>query len=645
VRASFGRPVSVHGASSDSPLSLQSAQPLPFRSYGQYTSRFLQLFLNDPLPACVQNGVSTATTIPAVPRCKVAELPDDPVVLKRMIEELLDALKRRDHDLEHVRARLDQLLRRLYGPRAERLDPQQLLLFAATVPDTATADTTTPAADAATATPSTPEEAAGKQRHNHGRQRPPAHLERRRCVHELTEAERLCPCCGQPRQVIGEEVSEQYDLVPQSVHVLQHVRLKYACHGCEQHRQQQPAVAPSPEPAPTMPPAVEAATPDPVVGPATALPSTLQTAPLPRQGLPRCLAAPGLLAYVILSKFGDHLPLYRLEQIFARQGVRLARSTLCDWLKSAADQLTPLYRLMLKDVLCSLVVQSDDTPVPVQHGMRVDVEDNRDGRLWVYSGDVHHANIVYSYSPNHEQSWPLKVLGSYKGFLQADGYPGYNSLYATENIFEVGCWAHGRRGFFDAQATDPTRALYVLGVIRQLYAIEKRLRQENTRLGLSVTEYWALRLRWRQEQSVPLLTALGQWLEKEHKQVLPKSPIGEAITYALNQWQALLRYTTRGFLEIDNNAAERALRAVAVGRKNYLFFGSDVGGTTAAVLYSLVQSCKRQEIEPWRYLRDVLERVPNCPVERLEELLPASWAAAQRAAAEAAASAAATDSS
>jgi transposase len=595
----------------------------------------MHLFRNNALAVRVHPGMSVATTTSAVLPCPVAQLPDDPVVLKRMIEELLDALTRRDHDLEQTRARLDQLLRRLYGPRAERLDPKQLLLFAAS------ADAAAATPDAATATPPSAAEATPTQRHNHGRQRPPAHLQRRRCVHELTEAERLCPCCGQPRQVIGEEVSEQYDLVPQSLHVLQHVRLKYACHGCEQRRQQPAAAVPVPEPAATLPATAEAAALDPVAGPVTALPSTLQTAPLPRHGLPRCLAAPGLLAYVILSKFGDHLPLYRLEQIFARQGVPLARSTLCDWLQSAADLVTPLYHLLLRDVLCSLVVQSDDTPVPVQHGSRVAVDDNRDGRLWVYSGDVFHPNIVYSYSPNHEQSWPLAVLKPYKGFLQADGYPGYNSLYATGNIFEVGCWAHGRRGFFDAQATDPTRALYVLGVIRQLYAIEKRLRQENTRLGLSVTDYWALRLRWRQEQSLPLLTALGVWLEKEQKQVLPKSPIGEAIGYALNQWQALLRYTTQGFLEIDNNAAERALRAVAVGRKNYLFFGSDVGGQTAAVWYSLVQSCKRLEIEPWRYLRDVLTRVPSCPVERLSELLPERWAAAQRAAA----AAAATDTS
>jgi len=199
----------------------------------------------------------------------------------------------------------------------------------------------------------------------------------------------------------------------------------------------------------------------------------------------------------------------------------------------------------------------------------------------------------------------------------------------------VACWAHARRKFFEAQKTDPARASYVLAVIRQLYAIEKKATEESERLRLPLTEAWDLRLRWRQEQSVPLLTSLGQWLEKERDQALPKSPISEAIGYALNQWQALLRYTTQGFLAIDNNAAERALRAVAIGRKNYLFFGSDGGGQTAAVLYSLVQTCKRLQIEPWRYLKDVFERLPMCPGERLGELLPDRWAAAQRAAAEA----------
>jgi hypothetical protein len=284
---------------------------------------------------------------------------------------------------------------------------------------------------------------------------------------------------------------------------------------------------------------------------------------------------------------------------------------------------------MTQEVLRSLVVQSDDTPVTVRHGRQ---SGTHQGRVWVYLGDVQHPYTIYAYSPNREQTWPLTFLASYAGILQADAYSGYDRLFATGRVVEAGCWAHARRKFFEAQATDPVRASYVLGVVRQLYAVEKQARAESERRALPLAEQWALRLRLRQEQSVPLLTTLCQWLEKEQDQVLPKSPIGEAITYALHQWQALLRYTTRGEVEIDNNAAERALRAVAVGRKNYLFFGSDVGGQTAAVCYSLVQTCKRLGIEPWRYLRDVLTQLPTCPAERLAEVLPDRWAAAQRAA-------------
>jgi hypothetical protein len=360
--------------------------------------------------------------------------------------------------------------------------------------------------------------------------------------------------------------------------------------------------------------------------------STFITAPRPAQGVARCLAAPGLLAHVIVSKFADHLPLYRLEQMFARHGVALARQTLCDWLARSAELLTPLCQLMIQQVLQSRVVQTDDTPVPVQDDTR---DGTRTGRVWLYHGDGEHPYLVYQYSPNREQQWPLAVLKDYAGFVQADAYGGYDQLFASGRIEEVACWAHARRKFFDAQKTDPERALYVLGAIRQLYAVEKRARQEQARLDLPRAAYETLRQRWRQEQSVPVLTTLCHWLRGQQGQVLPKSPIGEAISYARNQWDALLRYTTHGFLEIDNNAAERALRPIAVGRKNYLFFGSDVGGATAAVLYSLVQTCKHLGIEPWRYLRDVLERMPTHPPERLEELLPDRWAEAQRALVEA----------
>jgi hypothetical protein len=358
--------------------------------------------------------------------------------------------------------------------------------------------------------------------------------------------------------------------------------------------------------------------------------STFTTAPKPAQPLERGLPGPGLLAHVIVSKYGDHLPLYRLEHIFGRWGVSLPRQTLCGWLAASAALLRPLYQLLVQEVLQAWVLGTDDTPVPVQDPGR---GQTRSGRVWVYVGDVFHPYVVYDYTPNREQAGPQRFLEGYLGYVQADAYAGYDALYATGRIVEVGCWAHARRKFYEAQATDPGRSLYVLGVIRQLYQVERQADDQIARRRLCREDGWWLRLRPRQERAVPLLTRLCQWLHEQRDQVLPKSPMGEAIGYACNHWAALQRYASQGYLAIDNNAAERALRAIAVGRKNYLFFGSDGGGTTAAVLYSFVQTCKGLGIEPWRYLRDVLEHLPCCPAERLAEWLPDRWAQRGRAAA------------
>jgi hypothetical protein len=321
--------------------------------------------------------------------------------------------------------------------------------------------------------------------------------------------------------------------------------------------------------------------------------------------------------------------------MLARFGVNLSRSTLCDWLAQSAAVLRPLWELLHARVLESRVVQTDDTPVRVQAQAGAAAHQ---GRLWVQVGDTGHRYLAYLYSPNREGQWPQTFLAGYAGFVQGDAYAGYDALFATGAVVEVGCWAHARRKFFEAQKTDPEGSLYALGIIRQLYAVEREAAEQANEQEMPWPGFEALRLRLRQERSVPLVKSLGEWLEKQAASVLPKSPLGEAIGYARNQWAALQVYTTAGFLEIDNNAAERALRPVAIGRKNYLFFGSDVGGETAAVLYTFTQTCQALGIEPWRYLRDVLERLPSHPVERLAELLPDEWARAQRGAAEVGAS-------
>jgi transposase len=565
----------------------------------------------------------------AVPVADPTQLPDDPALLKAMLAEVLAALRASRQEGDRLRERLDQLLRRLYGPRSERLNPDQLLLFAEP-----------PAAGEMTPPPTDPGEAAKPRRKGHGRQQLPRHLPRDRRVYELSEAERLCRGCGQVRVVIGQEVSEQLDYEPASLTVIEHVRLTYACPYCEKQRQAGAPVAPAAPPAPATPNTATASlsvaeltdTAATCLIPVPPAASTFLTAPRPPSPIARGLAGPGLLAHVIVSKFCDHLPLYRCERMLARFGVNLSRSTLCDWLAQSAALLRPLWEMLKSCVQQSRVIQTDDTPVRVQAQAGVAAHQ---GRLWVQVGDAGHPGLVYLYSPNREGHWPQTFLKGYAGFVQGDAYAGYDALFAAGAAVEVGCWAHARRKFYEAQNSDPENALYGLGVIRQLYAVEREAAEQANEQELSRPEVEALRLRLRQEKSVPPLKSLGEWLEKQAGSALPKSPLGEAVGYARNQWAALQVYTTAGFLEIDNNAAERALRAVAIGRKNYLFFGSDVGGETAAVLYTFTQTCQALGIEPWRYLRNVLDRLPSHPPERLAELLPDEWARARRRAEEA----------
>jgi transposase len=567
-------------------------------------------------------NAAAATAIPAI---EPDDLPDDPALLKAMLAEVLAALRASRQEGEQLRQRVDQLLRRLYGPRSERLNPDQPLLFA----EPPTSEIPPPPTDLG--------ESAKPHRKGHGRQQLPKHLPRARRVYELAAAERLCQGCGRARVVIGQEVSEQLDYEPASLTVIEHVRLTYACPCCEKQRLAATPVAPE---APPAAPTPNTGTASPVMSeltdtaamslvPPSPLVSTFVTAARPPSPIARGLAGPGLLAHVIVSKFCDHLPLYRCERMLARFGVNLSRSTLCDWLAQSAALLRPLWELLKGRVQQSGAIQTDDTPVRVQAQAAAAAHQ---GRLWVQVGDAGHPGLVYFYSPNREGQWPQTFLADYHGFLQGDAYAGYGALFAMGTVVEVGCWAHARRKFFEAQKTGPEGALYALGVIRQLYAVEREAVELADQQELARPEFEALRLRLRQEKSVPRLESLGEWLDKQTAAVLPKSPLGEAVGYARNQWAALQVYTTAGFLEIDNNAAERALRAVAIGRKNYLFFGSDVGGETAAVLYTFTQTCQRLGIEPWRYLRDVLERLPSHARDRLAELLPDEWARAQHAA-------------
>ena len=568
-------------------------------------------------------------------------LPDDVELLKAMIRELLDELHKKSVTLESVQHRLDQLLRRLYGPKNERFRPDQPGLFDPLL------DPEPPPPEP----PTSSDEPQSRKRKGHGRRRIPDDLKRERVVHDLTEAEKFCPCCQTPRIPIGEEISEQLDYRPAKLIVLQHVRRKYACPSClarggvadtpvianaetasAANVPNAEAVSDSPATTVALPTASSETTSEANVTASTASPvadlsSLIVTAAKPSQPIDKGLAGPGLLAYVITAKYVDHLPLHRQESILARLGVDLPRSTLCDWMAACAKLLLPLYTLMLREVLQSRVIHVDETRLPVQDPSQ---DKLKSGRLWDYVGDRDHPHTIYDYTPTKARDGPAAILANYTGFIQADAANVFDGIYLPGSIVEVGCWAHARRHFHDARTSDAAHSAEALARIRGFYAVEDEAKELIAKQELHGVDADAVRLRLRQEKTVPKLQAFATWIEAERAKVLPKSPLGLAIAYAQRHWQALLRFTEHGFLEIDNNAAERGFRAVAIGRKNWLFAGSDAGGKTAAILYSITQTCKQHQIDPFEYLREVLARLPDHPADRLAELVPHRWAQSQR---------------
>jgi transposase len=518
-----------------------------------------------------------------------AVLPDDPVILKRMILELLDTLRATRQDYEQVRHRLDQLLRKMYGSKAEKFDPNQPFLFADLAPgENEQQEPTPPAVE--TPPPEDPS-ITPKKNPGHGRKPLPKDLKRERRVHDVPETERLCPCCQKQRVKIGEEITEQLDYVPASLYVIEHVRIKYACQHCA----------------------------------AQALPAQIVIGPKPDLLFAKGLPGPGLVAQVLVCKYTDHLPLHRQERIHLRAGVAIARQTMWDWMAASAELLRPLYDMMASRVLRSRVLHTDDTTLPVQDRTR---ETIRKGSLWVYLGDRDFPHNVFDYTASRARDGPKDFLGAFAGYLQADAFSGYDGIYANGKVLEVACWAHARRKFYDVRTSAAALSHEALARIGQLYAVEKEATLDIAERDLDGAEADALRLRLRQEQAVPALASLRAWLDQQQTEALPKSPVALAINYTLNQWDALVRYTTSGILAIDNNVAERALRAIAIGRKNWLFTGSDNGGRVAAILFSMTSSCGRHGLDPFAYLRDVLSRLAKGPLseQQLEALLPNHWA-------------------
>lgn len=490
------------------------------------------------------------------------------------------------HEAE-MKAAIAALLRRYYGPRSERFDPRQLLLFGQVVDEMPLDEASI---EAESGEPLVTRRV--KKRHNHGRQALPEHLPRIEIEHDLAPEDKACPCCGQERCRIGAEISEQLEFFPANLKVLKHIRHKYACRQCDANGEQ-PNIA---------------------------------TAKKPPQPIDKGLAGPSLLAYVITSKLGDHLPLYRLEHIFARQQVHVARSTMCAWMAAAGELVKPLVELMASRVKQSRVVHTDDTTVPIQSPGE---KQCRKGRIWCYLGDESNPYTVYDYTPNRKRDGPQQWLAGYQGYLQADAYGGYDGVFtgggtaSGKTATEVACWAHARRKFYDAQDSDGKRAAEMLAIIGELYAIEREAQEQK----LDQTARLAL----RQERSRPILARIKTWLDTEGEVVLPRSPMMTAITYAKNQWTALNVYVTQGFLNIDNNAAERALKRVAIGRKNWLFAGHDAAAGNHARLWSLIASADRHGVDPQRYLTSVLAQIGQTPASDLPQFLPDRWKAADTA--------------
>lgn len=513
----------------------------------------------------------------------IDELPDDVAALKQVIAEQQSIIQRireeaarqfeaeRERHEAELKAAIQALLRRYYGPRSETFDPRQLLLFGQRIDD---AQLDAASIEEEVGEPLTTRRV--KRRDKHGRQQLPDCLERIEIEHDLND--KACPACGQERCRIGAEISEQLEYFPASFKVLKHIRHKYACGKCDQDGY------------------------DP----------NIATAEKPPQPIEKGLPGPSLLAYVAVSKLGDHLPLYRLERIFERQQVHVARSTMCAWMRRAGELVEPLTQLMTERIRSSRVIHTDDTTVPIQSP---GAKQCRKGRIWCYLGDASNPYTVFDYTPSRSRDGPAKWLDSYEGYLQADAYGGYDGIFRSQDVTEVACWAHARRKFYDAQDSDEVRARQMLALIGQLYAIEREARDADD----------AARLELRQERSVPVLARIKSWLDQEQPVVLPRSPMAAAIGYAQNQWQALTTYTTGGFLAIDNNASERALKRVAIGRKNWLFAGNDAAAENHARLWSLIASCERHAVDPQRYLTSVLAKIGTTPAAELDQFLPDVW--------------------
>jgi transposase len=525
------------------------------------------------------------------------DLPQDRTSLEAMIRSLIvereqqkqrveqenqrakDLQKRADElYLENLRLQLelDRYKKWYYGPRADRLsssgDVAQILLeFAEQL-------NAKPIHPEDVLTQAVPEYELRRVKRRRGR-RHLANFENLPVttqVYELSAQERICPGCGVERKEIGTDESWQIEYIPGRFERIQHVRKKYACRGCE-------SAGEKPQ---------------------------MEVAAKPESAIEKGMAGPGLLAYIVTSKFSDYLPLYRLEDIFERQGFEISRATQAIWCGDVADLVEPLYELMAERVRQSHVVATDDTIMPM-----LSVGKTKSARMWVYVGDEANPYNVFAFTLNRGRDGPKYFLKDYREVLLADAYGGYNGVVAGNQITRAGCWSHARRKVVDADKVAPEIAREAVDLINALFRVERQAK------NFSVEEHLA----FRQKHSVPVLTKLRERLLEWKEQLLPKHPMVEAVNYILSQWAELTVFCSDGAVAIDNNISEREMKRVVLNRKNSLFVGNPRGGRTAAILASLTSTCRRHDVDPQLYLTQLLMNLPQAKVNELSNWLPDQW--------------------
>jgi transposase len=502
-----------------------------------------------------------------------AALPDD-------VESLKHLVLARDETIAKLLAEISRLRRWRFGRSAEHIDATLVQLQLALDDLLLSANPPLPQAEAVPVEESTQIASSPcVMRLPRVPRALPAHLPREIIVHAPSSC--TCPDCGAAMRKLGEDISEQLDFIPGTFKVIRHVRPKLSCGRCARVIQ----------------------------------------LPAPARPIERGMPAPGLLAQVIVAKYADHCPLYRQQSIYRRSGVDLDRATLADWVAGVSRLLEPLVDALGRYVLAAQKVHADDTPVPVLDPGR---GQTKTARLWAYVRDDRPAGsrdppaVWYRYSPDRKAQHPSAHLHKFCGILQADAYSGFAALYQSGRILEASCWAHARRKFYDLYvASRSPIAAEAIQRIGALYAIERQIR------GTMPAERAAV----RQERASPLLEQLHAWLSTTLRTVSAKSQLAAAIHYALVRWTELTRYRDDGRIEIDNNSAERSIRPIVLGRRNYLFAGSDAGGERAANLYSLINSALLNAMDPYLYLRHVLERIAEHPINRIAALLPWNVAA------------------